>query len=254
MCFSLGPLGGALVERLPKKATMIASDIVRFGLMVAMGTIMLCYENSLTWVAILAILSSIVSMMFTPARRALLPLTVDESSRLALNAIDGSIGTLTLAIAPAIAGLLLIWMNPAGVIFLNGLSFLGSALLLARVSESGAKQDSTEPPKSGGSLFSEMKEGILHLKNGPEVFAVTVLSFASHIAAGATWVFVPLISLKMGMDASGSGYLSAAIGLGSVIGMFLGGTMKNGKEMRIAFLAVFTFSLSVGLWSFASEF
>lgn len=248
--FALGPLGGAIVERLPKKAVMITADFVRLALMLSLGAVMALKPDSLISIAGLSIASSLVGLLFSPARRALLPQTVEEPNRLALNAIDGSIGTVTLTLAPALAGLLLTWINPASVVAANGLSFLLSATFLFALS---SKQISTNTLKSDdprSSLLNDMKDGIRQIVHGREILAMTILGFVSHIAVGATWIFVPLISLELGLAASGTGYLSSAIGAGSIVGMLLGGSIRRKFEVQVAFTAVLLFTLSVVAWAF----
>lgn len=251
----LMPIGGAIVENFSKKSIMIYSDLLRFLAMLLLSFEVFKSNSSLITITILSCFTSIVGVFFSPARRAILPQVVTEDKRNTLNALDGSIGTIILTIAPAMAGILLLKYS-SGIIFLiNALSFLISAIFLLFI-----KFKELNPEVNSKSNFSfnnwvaELIEGGSEILSNPFILIVTALAFSSHVAVGATWILIPAISNKLQLGDSSIGILSSFIGVGSIFGMIVGGKSNKKLHLEIAMLAVLLLALTLFCFSLNSIF
>ncbi|HEU4752588.1 MAG TPA: MFS transporter, partial [Armatimonadota bacterium] len=127
----LGPLAGVAVDRLPRKSVMVGADLVR--MLIALG--FLGFRGPETaWVAYacLAGLSSLTAF-FEPARIATLPNITSDRELVAANALSSVTWSILLTSGAIVGGLVGRFFGSDAAFVLNGLSFLGSALLLARI-------------------------------------------------------------------------------------------------------------------------
>lgn len=252
----LMPIGGAIVEHFPKKFVMVLSDFIRFFSVAGLAILVSSPNLNIVLLIILSSIGTFASIFFTPARRALLPKTVAEEQRTALNALDGTVGTLTLTLAPALGGLLLIYFDSALVIFLDAVSYLISALLILFLRET-ATESVVNPQPVKESIFSnllhETAEGFKFILNNILVSKTTLLAFVSHFAVGATWIFVPKVVVTLGLSDSFIGFISSVIGFGSVVGMLIGGSVKMENQQKVSVLAITALSFTMAFWSLGSS-
>lgn len=82
----IGPLAGALVDRVRKKRLMLLADVLRAGLVAVLP--LAAMGGNLSWplVGVVAFCLATVSTAFNPARDALLPLLADRRSLTRVNA------------------------------------------------------------------------------------------------------------------------------------------------------------------------
>ena len=124
------PFTSSLVDRFPRVAVMVSSDLARCALMLAAaGTI--ASGGPAAVVYALVALTTVAGTVFRPAQSALLPLLVRTPSELtAANVTSSTLESIGTFLGPALGGLLLAVTNAETVFAANGLSFLWSAFLV----------------------------------------------------------------------------------------------------------------------------
>jgi MFS family permease len=204
----LGPLLGRLVDRTSRLGCALAADLIGAlafaGLAVVPGTVPLVG---------LALLAGLGSALLRPATCALLPAVVAEERLGAANALFGAVRELGQLAGPVFAAGILLFGGAQGVLVLNAVTFVCSALLLSRLRghvRPVAAADA-EPGQDGGVLRQ------------PGVAALILTSGAVLLAAGTTNV-AELVLAKDELHAGGSGFglLVSAYGIGMLIGSLLG--------------------------------
>ena len=127
------PFASVLVDRFPRKAVMVACDLTRFALVLAISGLIALDAPTLV-VITLATLTSVVSAPFRPAVAALLPNLVDTPEELtAANGAASTIESLAFFVGPALGGLLLTVTSVPVVGVFDALTFLWSAVLVSRI-------------------------------------------------------------------------------------------------------------------------
>jgi DHA3 family macrolide efflux protein-like MFS transporter len=124
----VGPIGGVLVDRWNLKATMIASDVIRAGLALA-----LAFTTTVWQMYALFFLIGAVSAVFVPAQAAAVPLIVSSDELIVANALNAQATQLTKIVSPAIAGALAAMVGERACFVIDSLTFVCSALLLSRI-------------------------------------------------------------------------------------------------------------------------
>ena len=208
------PLAGTLADRLPRVALMVGADLLR----AALAGLLPFVSGNVAAVYIIAFGMSIGALLFSPAANSALPGLVDDSELVAANSGIWTAAVLAqIAIAPA-AGLLVLAYGPGPAFTLNAASFLGSAVILARL-----RLPSREvPPPATGSRLAEAGAGARVILADPGLRALACGQFLAALSAGATSALLVVLARDhLHTGAGGYGLLLGAIGIGAVTGPLL---------------------------------
>src|SRR5581483_8396694 len=123
------PVAGVFVDRWNRKATMIAADLLRAG--VIAGLLLVHGAGEVWLIFALGFAESVVSRFFFPARAAVLPLLVAPEQLPQANAAMGLIEPLSQLGGPALGGVLVAVWGPHGAALVDALSYLLSAAAIA---------------------------------------------------------------------------------------------------------------------------
>jgi len=236
----VSPFASTLVDRLPRKTVMVASDLTRAGLVLAAAVLIRTNAPPIA-VFVLATLASLVATAFRPALAALLPALVDKPEELtAANGTSSTIESLAFFVGPAVGGILLTVASVPVVIVFNALTFLWSAALVSRI-RVPVRQDAAAPrpeepdgheaaaAAEGGDPVHESTErpgyvaevtaGFRTIWNHSDLRLVTLVYCAQTIVAGASIVFGVEIAVQMtDFGPKGVGYLDSVLGIGAILG------------------------------------
>src|SRR5207248_9599694 len=125
-----GPLGGVVADRYDRRTVLLAGDLARCLLMVALAAVVKT-DGPVALVLVLTALASSAGTAERPAALALLPSLVGETRLGPANALLHTVQDLGVLIGPAI-GAILLGVAPAWVAFVaNGATFAVSALLIS---------------------------------------------------------------------------------------------------------------------------
>jgi MFS family permease len=212
---AIGFLLGPLVDRLSRKRLMIASDLVRFGVFC-----LLPFAGSAAMIVTLAAVAGAATGLFRPALYAGVPNLVDERDLPSANSLLQSVENLTWALAPLLGGILVAVSSPDAAYWINAVTFLVSASLLAGIPQHLLQAARAE---SRGHV-RDLVEGASLVVHSAALLAVLVtwnlFMFAS---AGVNVAEVVLAEESFDSGAFGFGLLVGATGVGLVLGSFLAG-------------------------------
>ena len=213
----IGPVAGVFVDRWNVKRTMIASDLIRAALAVA-----LVFANTLGQVYLILFLLSVASAFFIPAQTVALRTIFPPEALLAANALLQQAVQIMRIVSPALAGAIVGWFGPASCYYLDSFTFIFSASLIATLviaREPRAARTASHPLKS---VFNDLIEG------GRFIFTHAIISFVIlAMAAGvfAISCFGPLIAVfvrdELHATSLAFGIINALIGVGMVGGTLL---------------------------------
>src|SRR3954453_3908188 len=126
----LGPLGGAVADRLPRRTVLLAGDLLRLGLMLLMAA-GVAANGPVVLVIGLVALAPAAGSAERPAALALLPRLVGEVRIGPANALLHTVQDLAVVIGPAIGALLLAVSAAPAAFFANAVTFALAALLFS---------------------------------------------------------------------------------------------------------------------------
>src|SRR5580693_1753249 len=124
----IGPVAGVVNDRVRRKHVMIAADMVRFLVVLAM---LLVRSRSTVWLVYpLLLAETTMAAFFEPARSSVIPNIAAEGEVLVANTLSSATWSVNLLIGASVGGVVAAFFGRETVFVLNALSFLVSAILI----------------------------------------------------------------------------------------------------------------------------
>ena len=166
------PITSMLADRGDRKRIMVRADLIRFAL-VAVATLVVAVDGPALAVYAAAVLATLTSTAFRPAQASIIPQLARHPDELtAANVASSTIESLASFLGPAVAGVLLAVAGLEVVFAFNAVTFLWSALVLARLEVPDADEDTgagTAPPEPAPALVGAAEPGDLLVDAGVAV-------------------------------------------------------------------------------------
>jgi dTMP kinase len=231
-----GPFAGVLVDRFDRKRLMVIADVARGA-----GYATLPLIPHLPWIFGMSFLIECLSLLWTPARDAIIPNLVPRRQLSNANtvALVTGYGTLPLGgvaytaiIAGATAigsGVAYLDRNPEALaLWLDALTFFFSAWMIRGLPVRRLGRS----PRSGRlrptEAFSDLKEGVTFLKDHPFARAMTIGIVMAFTGAGAVMSVGPIFAQQtLNGSAAAWGILVTAVGVGMALGMVFVGQIHK---------------------------
>jgi MFS family permease len=227
---ALGPLLGALADRLPRRTSLVAADVLRMG---AFGALALV--PSLTLMIAYALVAGVGTALFNPSALASLSQLAPARQRPAAMSLYSALDDLGGTLGPALAGALLLAFDPHILMAVNAATFGVSAALLATLPLNAPA------PRAPGSLFASMRAGAREIVAIPGVRLLLGSSTVAVIAVGMVNVGEVMLAREL-LHVGGSGLaaLMTASGIGTLLGSTFGARSGLTWQWRRAYLAGMT--------------
>ena len=206
----VSPLAGVFVDKWNVKWTMIASDLTRGVLVLA-----LLFVRDLNAIYLIFLSMSTVSSFFVPAQSVAVRSIAPAAGLLAVNGLMSQAVQGSQIISPAIAGLLVQWFGANACFLFDSVSFFFSAamvmtLTIHRAPAAGA---------AASSVLSSMRQGFsfifTHAVISFVILAMTAGMFAVRCFGALLSVYVRDI---LRSNAALFGTLNSLIGVGMIVG------------------------------------
>jgi MFS family permease len=252
-------IGGVVVDRLPRAALILATDLVRGVIMIVAAW--LAYTGRLEmWMVYLgAFIFGLADAFFQPAYTAIVPQLIPQDDLPSANSLSSLSIQLSRVAGPAIGGLIMASGGASLAFGLNGISFFissASMLPLLRSIPKFAPADPASPQPA--SFFEEVRDG-WELVLATPILWVTILvaAFINVFLAGPFSVGMPfLVSDFLGGDEKLLGFLLAIFPIGYAISSLTLGNFQRLRfrglitygGMALAGLMLAVFGLRVPLW------
>lgn len=203
---------------------MVAVDVVRAGVLVALGMAVLLGAATIALLAAAAFVLGTAQTLFDSAAQAVLPVVVgrDRTLLARANSRFAAAQTAGRELAGPPLGGALFPVGPFLPLLVDALSFALSAVLVA-----GVPRD-PPPPGPRPSLGADVRAGLRWVRGNRVVLAMAAVIGLSNLAwVGAEAVLVLLAQDRLGLDAAQFGLLLAAPALGAVPGALVAGPVAH---------------------------
>ena len=243
----VGPMAGVVNDRLKRKHVMIAADLGRCIVVLAM---LFVRSRSMVWLIYpLLVLETTMAAFFEPARSAVIPNIASEGEVLAANTLSSATWSVNLLIGAAVGGLVAAFFGREVVFGLNALSFLVSAVLIGGMRFAEPHAESAAPLRPRDLVdFSPVVEGIRYIRSHPTLFPA-VFAKAGELMIGPSWVIFTVMGTREfaihghGINAAGGAMLGMSIllggrGIGALVGPLIGARWagENDRRLRLGIL------------------
>ena len=238
----VGPAAGVINDRLRRKHVMIAADLVRFVIVLAM---LLVRSRLTVWLVYPLLLGeTIMAAFFEPARSSVLPNIAARGEVLIANTLSSATWSVNLLIGASVGGLVAAFFGRDAVFVLNALSFLASAILISGMHFAEPHAELAVPLQPRDLVdFSPVLEGIRYVRNH-RLLLPTIFAKAGELMIGPSWVIFTVMGERefalhwRGMDAARGGMLGMSIllggrGLGAMIGPLVVARWASRHDRRL---------------------
>jgi len=226
---AVGLFLGPLLDRISRRGLMIVSDLVRAGVFFTLP-----FANTAGQIVALAGIAGLATGFFRPAVYAGLPNLVDERELTRANSLIQTSENVSWTVAPIIGGALVAASGPELAYWLNGASFLVSALLLLRLP---ADRLQGALAVSRGHL-RDLKDGFARvLRTRPLLTVLVVWTLALGAVASSQTAQVFLAKDAFNAGDFGYGLIFGCIGLGLAVGSFGAGTWLERRSVGSVYAA-----------------
>jgi MFS family permease len=238
----IGPTAGVVNDRLRRKQVMIAADIVRCVVVLAM---LLVRSQSRVWLVYpLLVAETVMAAFFEPARSAVIPNIAARSEVLLANTLSSATWSVNLLIGASVGGVVAAFLGTNAVFVLNALSFLISAVLIGGMQFAEPHAEAAPRLRMRDLVdFSPVMEGIRYVRHHRKLLP-TVFAKAGELMIGPSWVIFTVMGARefafhrAGIDPAGGAVLGMSIllggrGLGALFGPLISARWAGNRDHRL---------------------
>jgi predicted MFS family arabinose efflux permease len=245
--FFVAPAAGIVNDRASRRRVMIAADLARAVIVLAM--LVAARTGIVGLIYVLLFLETVMWAFFEPGRSAVVPNIASAEELVAANALSSMTWSLTLALGAGLGGLVAAFFGRNTVFVLNSLSFVASALLVGGMRFDEPHLKGLKPLRARDLVdFSPLAEGVRYVAGDRRLVLLLLVKaglgvFATH------WVILPVFGERIfpvklaGLDPRrgamlGMSALLSSRGIGALLGPFCGGLWsgQNRSRMRLGIL------------------
>ncbi len=236
----ISPAAGVFVDHWNVKRVMIASDVIRALLIVA-----LVFVTDVAQICAIFVVLSAVSSFFAPAQSVTLRTLVPKEGLLAANAVMTQAFYLVRLFSPFAAGALIAALGEKACFYLDTASFVFSAFMISTLV---VIRPQLQTEKTLQKLTDDFLEG------NRFIFTHSGLSFVFIAMAVAMFVlssFSPLISIYI-RDSLGAGpflfgVISSMVGIGLIVGSQIMPRLNNFPKPLVVLCGLVSLGVGAGL-------
>ena len=260
-------LGGALTDRFTPRLIMLASNLIRFALVVLLAILVLSNAITLWMLYALALVFGLADAFFFPAQSTMVPRLVDKKQLQPANAIMQGTAQISLFAGPVLAGVLIALLGSGessdgtvadtagiGLAFaVDALTFIASALTLAFMRDRKPDMSADSGDASGddsSGMWQSIQEGLRHVwQDRPVRLVFMLVGVGNFLINGPIAVGIPVLAdTRLAEGAAAFGILMSMFGGGFLLGLILAGTLPQPSPDRLGtVLGVVWSMLGVGV-------
>jgi MFS family permease len=231
-------LGGAAVDRWPRKLTAAVSQAVLGAIAFTTAVLVALDLIDMTSLMVLAALTGVVATVDNPACALLgndLVPAEDVPSAIGVGALVHQAGRL---VGAALAGVAVGFLGTSAAYFGNGLSFLfvASVIPFLRPAAGAVRQDAPAPEDTGPDLT--VREGLAYFVRRPRLVALAgVTGISSVFGRNYGLTLAVLVTGPLAGGAGSFGTVSTVLAVGGILGAVLGARLRRPSVRLVGALA-----------------
>ena len=232
----LGPIGGALSDRLSRKSLMIGSDLARMLVTSAFCGLLVSNHVGAISLALLGMLMTAFRTVFQPAFQAVIPSLVQTENLPKANGATQIVSEIGGLIGPALGGVALgLIASPGYVLALDAVTYFLSAMCVAAVQIPAGHISQTDEPRrlTLRGLYGDFGQNLMGVLAKQQLFISIAYSSACILFVGAALrILIPSMMKHAGFADSLVGYAMSLTALGTIAGAMLCGKVARDFSTR----------------------
>ena len=223
-------IGGVWADRLERHRVMVATDLIRAALHGTLAVLIFLGPVPIWAIVVIEAAFGTAEAFFNPAATGLIPQTVPEDELQQANAATSVVENAAELLGPAIATALVLGLGAGWAFAFDALTFVVSALLLARV-RPRSRGERSERQR----LAVELRIGWQELRSRQWAWVVIAATSLALLLSLAPFLTLgPSVSEDLYGSTGAYGALAVALGAGTVIGSLAGLRWRPRHPIRFA--------------------
>lgn len=231
--------GGVVVDRLPVQRASAGGDLVAGAAIVLVPVLYSTVGLSFWLLLALVFVSSLFDIPAQVARYSLLP-DFAERANISFgraNAVYDALLTGSGLVGPALAGILIAWIGPSNILWIDAVSFCLSAAIVSTLLKSTTRTGGESTEQIAGFL-THLSAGVRFVLHDSVLAPLVVFLAITNLAIGPIEsVIVPVLARDLYHSAYALGWLTSAIALGALGGNAVYGVIGHRLSRRGVFAA-----------------
>jgi MFS family permease len=219
---ALSLIGGVAADRVNRVRLIQTGQVANGVLVVMLSVLTLTGQVELWHLYVVTFLNGSFTALTQPARSAIIPWLIPRPKLVNAVALNSTITQTSQIAGPAFAGLAIGLAGLGPVYVCNGAFYLLAMVAIMAVKVPDMPRESVDSP------WRSFREGLRFVRSKPVILSLLSLD-VSQTVFGSYKALLPLIATSLGADATGYGLLSAAPGVGSIVGS---GVIMSLGDMR----------------------
>ncbi|MGW2952416.1 MFS transporter [Streptomyces eurythermus] len=233
-------LGGAAVDRWPRKLTVAVSQTLLGAVAFTTALLVALDRIDMTALLVLAAVTGVIATVDGPACALLgndLVPVADVPSAIGVGALVHSAGRLA---GTALAGIAVGFLGTASAYAANGLSFLfvASVVPFLRPAAGAAEEAAAVPRKAPAPARTGVREGLAYFARRPRLVALAgITGLSSVFGRNYGLTLAVLVTGPLAGGAGAFGTVSTVLAVGGIIGAVLGARLHRPSVQTVGLLA-----------------
>jgi MFS family permease len=210
----LGPYGGVVADRVDKRRVMIALQSLMAVQALALGLLTVTHSVRLWEIGVLAFILGLNNTFENPARQSFMIELVGADHLRNAVSLNSTMVNVARVVGPGIGGLMIAAVGSGWCFLLNAASFAAVLISLTRM-DTSALRPATPTPRGKGQL----REGLRYVRDESRLALPLAMAAVVGCLTYEFQVSLPyMASHGLHVGSAGYGFMTAAMGLGAVIG------------------------------------
>ena len=214
--FALALHAGAFADMVERRRLIALTQVLALAIAAALGVLEMTGNLGVTTLLAGTFLESVALTIAAPAFMALTPQLVGTKYLSQAFGLDSVSRNIAQSVGPALAGAVIAFTSPGAVFVLNAVSFVGILFVVRKLPTFSAQVE------SASKINHVIKDGIKHVVRTAQLRNIALrlaLVLGATASLNSVMPVVAKESLKVG--SSGFGVLAGALGVGSVLAVWL---------------------------------
>lgn len=209
----LSPLGGVMADRMDRKKILLATQSAMMAAAVGLAIVTQAGTRSVLPAFVLTLFTGLAFAVDAPTRNSFFPKLVPPESMVNAIALNSAQFSLARVVGPAVAGALVATVGVVPVFWINAVSFLAVLAALAAIRSPFDRAATAAAPPA------RLRDGLAYAWRHPLIRTMLASIAILSLFGGPVAALLPVFAREVyGRGPQAFGYLTAALGVGSVIG------------------------------------
>jgi MFS family permease len=207
----LSLIGGVAADRVNRVRLIQSGQVVNGVLVFVLAGLTLAGSVEVWHLYVMTVLNGAFTALTQPARTALIPWLIPRERLVNAIALNATISQTSQIAGPALAGVAIGVVGLGPVYMVNGVFYLLAMIAIIAIRVPAAPIEGRESP------WQSLLDGLSFVKRKPVIISLLVIDLGETVL-GSYRALLPIFATNLGVGAGGYGVLSAAPGIGSLMG------------------------------------